>query len=817
MINNQKKILYFFIFLFLSVVLSFTLSYLISKKNNFLADCRLLLKSKEQVISYKDLKFQIDNQNNRYICVNVDGYVGNINIYFKNMIDKEFGLRIYNGDNNGNINLKGSIAIPQNYFYAKFTIDKPFSNLILQMSNPDIYKNINQITINESIFNKYFLIRFLLICIVVFFIFMHFIFDIKNMYKNIYEYRYCIGFAIVVFAIFFELNGSSISMWKYSTDQYMKESGIIAGKPRWIRVDEWRVYTPMQISQSVSGYKYFNDILRGTETDMFIFYAQPVKNIMSIFRPFLCGFLILDPAKGLAFYWTARIVSLFLVSLMFFMMITGNKKLLSGLGALMVTFAPAVQWWISPIGISEMLIFGQLAILMLYQYMNNNNFLKRFLFLFVIYICSGGYILVLYPAWQVPFAYVFGGAALWVILENRKKCSIKMKDFLSILFFILLLMISFLYIYNKSADTIYAIMNTVYPGKRFETGGGMITELFRSWGNIFFAVKDVLLNANVCESSSFIDLFPIGLILSLWIIFKEKVRDSFLILMSVCVFFIGFWCFFGLPKFLADISLMKTSPASRTLVVFGFANILLLIRALSLVKTSMSFKKTLFISFVLANIAVVSSISLYGMYLTPGMILIIVILSFVIFFSSLQIKLNKVFIAIIIVVVLFSGLFVNPIQSGIGGVDETQLAIAIREINFNKKGLWMMEGNNFYISNYIIMQGASTINSTNTYPNTALWRKFDKDGKYESIYNRYCHVRALISNNFMDDKFQLVQPDVIQINLQPDDLAVLNVDYIVTKNDLSKFNGKNILFKEIYSDAYYKIFEVERIFDTNAK
>ena len=161
--------------------------------------------------------------------------------------------------------------------------------------------------------------------------------------------------------------------------------------------------------------------------------------------------------------------------------------------------------------------------------------------------------------------------------------------------------------------------------------------------------------------------------------------------------------------------------------------------------------------------------------------------------------------------------FVNPIQSGIGGVDETQLAIAIREINFNKKGLWMMEGNNFYISNYIIMQGASTINSTNTYPNTALWRKFDKDGKYESIYNRYCHVRALISNNFMDDKFQLVQPDVIQINLQPDDLAVLNVDYIVTKNDLSKFNSNNISFKEKYSDAYYKIFEVERIFDTNAK
>ncbi|MDD5022394.1 MAG: hypothetical protein PHR82_09750, partial [Endomicrobiaceae bacterium] len=631
MISNQKKaIVYYIICLVISVVIALTLSYSISKKNNFSIDFKLLLNSKKQTISYKDLDFQIDNQNNKYIFINVNGYVGNINIYFKHLIDKESGLRIYNIINNENINFISSAIISQKLFYKSITIDNSFSDLALLMSDTENYDNIKKITVNESIYNKYFLIRFLLIFIVVFFIFSHFIFNIKLMYEKIYKYKYLIGFSVVVFAVVFELNGSSLAMWQYSTDSICKES-VLIGKPRWLRGDEWCVYTPILFSQNISDYKYFNDILRGTKTDMFLFYAQPVKNVMSVFRPFLSGFLIFDMARGLAFYWTAKIVSLFLLSLMFFMMLTNNKKLLALLGAIMVTFAPAVQWWFTPNGMVEMLIFGQLSILMLYKYMDNNNFIRRFLYLSAIFICCGGYALTVYPPWQIPFAYVFAGVALWVILENRKQCSIKLKDFLSILFFLLLLIISLLYIFNKSADTIYALMHTVYPGKRFETGGGMIGELFQSWGNIFFSIKDVLPVSNVCERSSFIDLFPIGLILSLWVIFKEKTKDRLLIILLACVVLVGLWCVAGVPKLFAEISLMRMSPANRTLVVFGFVNVMLLIRALSLVKTSMKYNKIIIISTVLTVVAVSCAVSVYGHYLTLGMILIIAVLSLIIF------------------------------------------------------------------------------------------------------------------------------------------------------------------------------------------
>ncbi len=810
---NKKKTAYFISVLFLSALTALFSAYLLSKKNTFANDLKLLFNCSGLLIAHDNIVVASNAANRRYIPLNINGYVSNLNVYFSKIADKEIPIIIY--EINGNrADFVGSAVMPAGKYYVNLTVNRFFSNLAIYIKNQNCYEDIGKITVNESVFNKYFLMKFFILFIFVCFIFAHLIFNIRTMYEKIFKYKYIIAFAFVAFAVIFELNGSSLAMWQFSVDSIKKET-VLIGKPRWIRTDEWCVYTPILLSQTFSGYKYFNGILRGTKTDMFLFYAQPVKNAMSVFRPFLCGFFVFDAPKGLAFFWAARIAALFVVSFAFFMMITGNKKMLSLTGTLLVTFAPAVQWWFTPNGIAEMLIFGQLAVLMIYRYVSDNVISKRLIYLAVIFICCGAYALTVYPPWQIPFAYVFISAALWVIFENKHKCKIGFYDAAAVSFFALFLIVCFFYIYNKSADTIYSLMHTVYPGKRFENGGGQLFGLFQSWGNIFFSFKDFIKNSNMCEKAAFIDFFPLGIILSCWVIFKEKIKDMFLIIMTVCSVFLGFWCVAGVPNFIADITFMKMSPAHRTLVVFGFINILVLIRALSLIKTKI--KYNVFMSVLFTAAAVYASVYVYGQYLNTVMIFIITVLSFIIFLAGLNIKHFKFFASAAVLTVLAGGLFVNPVQSGTAGVNETPLAAAIRKIDLSKRGLWMTEGTNFNIPNYIIMQGAAAVNSTNTYPNTQLWRKFDKDGKYENIYNRYCHVLTSISCENPKDKFQLMDFDVIQINLQPGDLAVLDVDYILTKNDLSKFNAKDIRFKEIYSDVYYKIFEVERVLNKNEK
>ena len=183
-------------------------------------------------------------------------------------------------------------------------------------------------TLTNEIKNINFWIRFLLIFTLVFFIQLHFIFDINKLYNLLYKNRYYIATAIILFAVSFELNNSSIDLWNIINDDNAQISDVIFGKARFIRLDEFNVYTPIALSQHPK-YPYFSEILRGTKTDCAIIDPQPIKNIITLFRPFLLGFLFLGSAKGLSFFWIVRLVLLFIVIFELLLLITDKNKILS--------------------------------------------------------------------------------------------------------------------------------------------------------------------------------------------------------------------------------------------------------------------------------------------------------------------------------------------------------------------------------------------------------------------------------------------------------------------------------------------------------
>ena len=149
--------------------------------------------------------------------------------------------------------------------------------------------------------NFNFLVRFLMVSSVLFFVHLHFIFGINKLYDIIYKRRYYIAAAIILFCLAFELNNSSIDVWNFINDDNYKISDVIFGKARIERTDECLLIIPMFLSQ-YPNYPYFNNILRGTKTDMSLIYAQPIKHIVTLFRPFLLGFIFLGSAKGLSFF-----------------------------------------------------------------------------------------------------------------------------------------------------------------------------------------------------------------------------------------------------------------------------------------------------------------------------------------------------------------------------------------------------------------------------------------------------------------------------------------------------------------------------------
>ncbi|MFQ7235836.1 MAG: hypothetical protein ACLRPU_13240, partial [Enterococcus hulanensis] len=148
------------------------------------------------------------------------------------------------------------------------------------------------------------------------------------------------------------------------------------------------------------------------------------------------------------------------------------------------------------------------------------------------------------------------------------------------------------------------------------------------------------------------------------------------------------------------------------------------------------------------------------------------------------------------VIVLFSGVFVNPIVHGTGAIDKKTLAEEIVKIKKeDPDAIWLSEGD---LYNFTPALGVKTINSVRFYPDMKMWHKIDPKHKNEEIYNRYAHVRAFVVAE--PTKFRLDRPDNFTVNINFTDLKKLGVKYVISNDrGLEDYNPLNYAqFEEIY-------------------
>jgi hypothetical protein len=260
------------------------------------------------------------------------------------------------------------------------------------------------------------------------------------------------------------------------------------------------------------------------------------------------------------------------------------------------------------------------------------------------------------------------------------------------------------------------------------------------------------------------------------------------------------WCVIGFPSFLAQITVMKVSPSYRTFVILGFLNVLILVRSISLLKYKMNKLYSSVISLMLVVVIVIANICIYGDYFDIFKIITVSSLSLALFYLILRNRINKLFVFLIMLIMIISGLLVNPIQRGVDIINNLELSKIIKRIDTKDRGLWIVENFKFYAINFPIMQGVKTLNSTNTYPNVNVLNILDENKKYSNIYNRYSHVLVnLIHENDIMDKFVLLSLDSFQINMTVDDILKLNINYILTNRELEEFSNNKVVFEQIYS------------------
>jgi len=560
-------------------------------------------------------------------------------------------------------------------------------------------------------------------------------------------------------------------MWVQLDAPFIENSTAILGTVRPERSDEFVVSTTLAFSQAYTGYAPINDIAQAWPTNMLTVYNQPVLDPTIISKPFFWGYLLFGSAKGLAWYWCGRLIALFLVTFEMFMLLTRGKKIWAVTAAFMVAFSSVIQWWFAVNFFVEMLVFGQLAIIVTWHFLRSDTVLKKLVCAIVFALCGGAYAFALYPPWQIPLLYLFAVLFIWAVVvgikENRASGRSFGKNWIYVCIAVIIAagLIGYWYIGNKEAIDI--IQNTAYPGRRQEFGGGMFVNLF----NYIVSVKIPYMHyGSYSGGGLFPSFFPVGEALAIICLIKTKLKDKLLLALLAINLLLILYTAVGLPPMLAKATLLSNSHPWAIAIISSLVSVFILIRVFS----------------DLPNI-----------------------------FTKLtehNVWLNRFVPIALIVVALISGASVNPLMRGISAVTEKPVFKVIQQLQEEDGGIWI---GSWPTGDYMIAAGAPTINSTNIIPALERWEMFDPEHDYIDVYNRFVHIYIGFNTEKTTFGKELDGGGIIGIDLAMNDLKKLDVKYILI-NDANEIkqtlpterwdNGHAEKIYEEYGLRIYKIF-----------
>lgn len=619
------------------------------------------------------------------------------------------------------------------------------------------------------------------------------IFNNKHAFNQfLYKWRWVIAFFLFLILTTLNISGSSIGIWGAHLPNGSNPD-LLLGTSRPIRSDEWAILTPQIFSQFADQnnfLQYFSDIPRATSTDMNIYYQAPMWDIAQLFRPFQVGYLFLGAERGLSFWWNSRLIFLFMISFEFGMLFTKKNKILSIVLAISIAFSPAIQWWYGASYLPDIIVWGEASILLIVSFLTTDSIIRKLIYALGMVVTFGSYIATLYLSWLIPFSYVFMALLIIEIINLRKQNLIlfrPLKDSLILLAALFLLVFAYIYILLKSWGTITALLDSHQSTREVVLGklsNIAYSSFYPYYETMFF--KDANLTTNPCNLATFYDLFPLGLILAIAIQLHNKKFNYELSILLVIFIILGIFCYLPIPYEPIRKLFIFNATTVRVLTALSFINLLLLIKSISLTlqkesKVNRSTNNTL------AAICLAFIIMLFGYYgqqAYPTSYITLFCSLMLVFglFSFMQRNLTLI-LAFTIISASFYGLLVNPVQVGGKALLENDLFQQIKQISEQEEGdIWIADNKDLsHLPQMLIAAGAPTVNSVNVYPNTETWQKIDESNQFKNIWNRYGYFDVELTTQ--PTSFEAIADDHVLVHLNYNDLAKLNVNYVLTADD----------------------------------
>lgn len=605
----------------------------------------------------------------------------------------------------------------------------------------------------------------------------------KKGFDWMFRWRWAIALGVFVLMVAFQLHTSNSGAYAEVLDPGPGvEQSILFGSPKAFRTDEYAVQLPYYFSQFYNNFDQISYQLSIGGQDMIVGYNAPVLSPTLIGKPFVWGYILFGNAYGISWYFSSKIILMFMSAIELFLIVT-RKKMLSVFGAFLLTFAPAMQWWFSP-HFYDVLFWACVLFDVGYWFFMAQGW-KKWLFTLLAISSLTGFTLALFPSLQVPCGLLMLALMIACLVRDRKQLRWKKTDLLNVAAVIIGVAAVLLPALISMKDALELLSNTAYPGSRVSVGGyGKDWMLFLNIASIFQPFAEPML-LNNSEISSFTH-FAIAFLLFypyLWY-WMKKAGKAQRYVGDVLVFFLLIQLIFllvPLPEWLAKMTLL--SYANRMQIVFGLTGTIFTVWSFAMIETTEMPHKKLAGALVCLAYGILSWPTVAPMLL-PGFMRIV---HYKEIFYAMAVAMaaglwlvftnwRQLFYCILICWTAVSGLLVNPLMQGTASVTDYPFIDAVRaEVEDNPDALWLSTGYD-QIQGLLLANGARVFNAVSFYPDFEKWKLIDPDLDHYRAENRYAHIQVTLTGN-EKSRIRLVSNDLIQLEVTPGDLKKMGIRY----------------------------------------
>lgn len=584
------------------------------------------------------------------------------------------------------------------------------------------------------------------------------------------------------------ITGSSWQLLtKGSDSQFVEFKGSSSHifKPRQIRSDEWSILTTNVLAQWNHAPKFpvvnTNLGLEGQNMGVIGMTGVPIAQLAALARPATWGYFFLPLRQAMSWHWQFAFFACLFFLWKSLNLINPKRSGLHLLLAFSFCVAPyAAGWSLWPLYATffplALFVFSAMAL----------KKQKKSITLaigFVLGLLFAGWVLVLYPPWQITVGSFLVLLFVGWIADQRKVLQFHKDQLYSVLTAALVASIILASWWHETAAAVAQMQATAYPGGRVVQQGGDLDFFWFLRGytnleNLSFSVAPIL---NQSEVSSYI-LFPVPILLFGALLLFHSSRKSWTL--WACMGFMAFWLvfrFIGIPHWLSKITLWSYVTPTRLDLVLGLAMTFIMGIICSKIESPVNAdNKNKFAWSIALLVAALSAWTVFLEFsLMPrGLIKVysnvyLIALMLAVGFGSWWIMRGRLVAAISMTLLLsiaatlsFNPLSLAPRKVKLAQAGENFVSSEVQEMP-RLRTLVFSEDSKVPMT--LAAAGVPVVNGVLYYPHRELWEriKLPEENWYDA--NRYQHLIFSIENLPYENSFKVVHPslDIVKVTIDP--------------------------------------------------